>query len=153
MTQSNIEARLLRAERNARLAFFAAAFALLIGFVAGCRSNSFKSLKAEQIEIIDSKGTTVGLIFGDENGGAISLDDPEGKPRLALAADTANPRIEIFNAEGKTQVALSAEANGSALALCDATGTPRANILFSQDSSHIGFFDSEGQLTVRIPEE
>ncbi|MEO7454097.1 MAG: hypothetical protein ABIV13_04975, partial [Fimbriimonadales bacterium] len=102
MTQSSLEARVVRAERNARLAVFAAVFSLLIGFVAGCRSNSFKTLKAEQIEIVDASGTTVGLIFGDENGGAISLDDPEGKPRIALAADAESPRMEIYNAEGNT---------------------------------------------------
>ena len=153
MAQLSLEARVQRAERNARLAAIAAAIALMIGFVAGCRTNSFKSLKAEKIEIVDGSGKTVGVIFGDEGGGAISLDDSEGKPRVALAADNQNPRLEIFDAQGVTRVALNAEANGAALALCDDKGTPRANLFFFQDQSWIGFFDEQGQLTTRLPAE
>ena len=153
MTQSSLETRLERAERNARLAVIAAACALMIGFVAGCRTNSFKSIKAEQIEIVDDKGTTVGMIFSDEGGGVISLDDPSGKPRVALAADAQNPRLEIFDAEGKTRVALNAEPQGAALSLCDANGTPRANMFFFEDQSWVGFFDKQGKLTTRIPAE
>lgn len=153
MTQNTLEARVMRAERNTRIAAAAAIFALLTGFVAGCRSNSFKALKAERIEIVDSSGQTVGLIFGDEGGGVISLDDSEGKPRIALAAEAQNPRLEIFDAGGKTRVALNAEPDGAALSLCDANGTPRANLFYFQDQSWVGFFDQQGQLTTRLPPE
>ena len=153
MTHPDLEARIARAEKGARLAFLAAACALLIGFVAGCRTNSYKSLKAEKIEIVDGNGKTVGVIFGDEGGAAISLDDSDGKPRVALAADKVNPRLEIFDAQGTTRVALNAEADGAALALCDAKGTPRANLFFFQDKSWIGFFDEQGELTTRVPTE
>jgi hypothetical protein len=153
MTQNTLEARVMRAERNTRIAAVAASCALLLGFVAGCRTNSFKALKAERIEIVDGKGRTVGLIFGDERGGVISLDDSSGKPRVALAAEAQNPRLEIFDTGGKTRVALNAEADGAALSLCDSNGTPRANLFYFEDQSWVGFFDEAGKLTTRLPEE
>ena len=153
MTQNTLEARVMRAERNTRIAAVVAICALLTGFVAGCRSNSYKTLKAERIEIVDTNGQTVGLIFGDDGGGVISLDDSNGKPRVALAAEAQNPRLEIFDAGGKTRVALNSEPDGAALSLCDANGTPRANLFYFKDQSWVGFFDQQGQLTTRLPPE
>jgi hypothetical protein len=153
MNLEMMEKRVARAERQAKIAAAAAFCALAVGFVAGCGSNSFKTLKAEKIEIMDGNGKTVGLLFGDEHGGGLSLDDADGKPRLALAADKANPRLEIFDPAGKTRVALNAENQGAALALCDENGTPRANLFYFDGQSWVGFFDAEGKLTTRLPNE
>ncbi|MDQ2986003.1 MAG: hypothetical protein M3R13_04695 [Armatimonadota bacterium] len=148
-----LEARLARAERNARFAVLTAVATIVVAFAAGCGTNSFKTLKAEKIEVVDASGKTVGLLFGDEQGGGLSLDDSDGKPRIAFAAAKENPRMEIYDAAGKVRVALNAEGEGSALALCDTNGNPRANLFYYDNQSWVGFFDAEGKLSMRIPEE
>jgi len=148
-----LEARCGRAERVSRVSGFIAAATMAIAFAVGCGSNSFKTLKAERIEVIDKSGKTVGLLFADEQGGGMSLDDSEGKPRIALAATKENPRLEMYDSAGKVRVALNTEGQGSALALCDDTGTPRANLFYYDGQSWVGFFDGEGKLTMKIPEE
>lgn len=148
-----LEDRLARAERMSRTSAYIAAATIAVTLVVGCGTNSFKTLKAERIEVIDASGKTVGLLFGDEQGGALSLDDSDGKPRIAFAATKENPRLEMYDAAGKVRVALNTEGNGSALALCDTNGTPRANLFYYDGQSWVGFFDGEGKLTTRVPEE
>jgi hypothetical protein len=150
---ANLEARLTRAERVSRICALFAVVTIALAFAVGCSSDSFKTLKAERIEIIDKNGKTVGLLFADEQGGGMSLDDSDGKPRIALAATKENPRLEMYDASGEVRVALNTEGQGSALVLCDETGAPRANLFYYADQSWVGFFDSDGKLTTKIPEK
>ena len=149
----DLERRLASAERKIRALLIATLASLILAFGIGCASNSYKTLKAQRIEIVDTSGKTRGLLFADEKGAALSLDDASGKPRLALAAENANPRLEIYDAAGKTRATLNAEGEGSALALCDANGVPRANLFYYQDQSWVGFFDADGKLTTKLPQE
>ncbi len=148
-----LEARLARAEKTARVSAMIAAATVALALAVGCGSNSFKTLKAERIEVIDKNGKTVGLLFGDEQGGGISFNDADGRHRIKLAATNENPRLEMYDIAGKVRVTLNAEGEGSALALCDTNGTPRASLLHFDDQSLVSFFDADGKLTMKIPDD
>jgi hypothetical protein len=148
-----LEHRLAATEKKLRMTMLCGAAAAILAAGFGCGSNSYKTLKAQRVEIVDGNGKTVGLLFADEKGGVLSLDDAGGKPRLALSAEDANPRMEIYDGGGKVRATLNAEGEGSALALCDANGVPRANLFYFKDQSWVGFFDAEGKLTTKLPQE
>jgi len=152
---SALEARIANVEKtNRRLLMACAALVALPLLVLACGKGSVPSadlIRAERFEVVDSGGKTRGIIFVDKDGAGISLDDGDGKPRIALAASKARPGLEIFDTSGKSQVSLTAEKEGAAIALADVGGKPRATLGIFKDETWLAFFSKAGDVSYQVP--
>ncbi|HVL38936.1 MAG TPA: hypothetical protein VM328_06040 [Fimbriimonadaceae bacterium] len=153
----DLETRLRRLERtNRRWMIACGALALLPIVAFGCGSReprAYEVLRARKFELVDPSGQSRGLLFFDKEGAVLSLDDSEGKVRIALAASQARPTIELFDETSQRRLALTAEREGSTLEIYDEAGQLRGTIGQYKDDHWLAFQDRQGRVSYSVPPE
>jgi hypothetical protein len=143
--------RLERLERHNRRLRLGGAL-LLLGIVAGATMGQGRgpshAVEAQRFVVKDARGKSRAVLGMSAEGPGLSLYDPDGNARaaLALAGDNTS-RLGFYDRQGKSRVVVDVQEDGtSTVGFYDKTGKAHAHLRVAPDGSPVlGFFDKDGR--------
>ena len=120
--------------------------------------ETFDSLSAKEIKIVDDKGRVMGLLTTRPQGGAVTLFNATGGPMLAMGTGDAGGLVHLLDREGTIRSELNAD--GEMLAY-SASGDLRARVApYKEDGNtrqtwagQFTAYDRNGAIVGRVPRD